>query len=141
MNRLNQVNQHFSAAPKQGGGRARRSLKAPIADVWESMGMDQYLSSRAVTMRKATAKASDEMYKDLLPYIEKTEFPSWLPDKLRPLGINGLQIKGYGSPGVSTLEAGAICYELAKRDGSVATFFLVHNAIGMAVIDALGDDE
>ena len=103
--------------------------------------MDQYLSKRAVTMRKATAKVCDDMYQDLLPYIEKTEFPSWLPDKLRPLGINGLQIKGYGSPGVSTLEAGAICYELAKRDGSIATYFLVHNAIGMAVIDALGDDE
>ena len=32
-------------------------------------------------------------------------------------------------------------YEMAKFDGSVSTFLLVHNAIGMAVIDALGDDE
>ena len=32
-------------------------------------------------------------------------------------------------------------YELAKVDGSISTFFLVHNAIGMAVIDALGDEE
>ena len=32
-------------------------------------------------------------------------------------------------------------YEMAKRDGGLATFFLVHNAIGMAVIDALGDEE
>ena len=83
----------------------------------------------------------DSIYKDLLPYIESTEFPSWLPDKIKPLGINGLQINGYGSPGLSTLEAGAICYEMAKRDGSVSTFLLVHNAIGMAVIDALGDEE
>lgn len=30
---------------------------------------------------------------------------------------------------------------MAKIDGSVATFFLVHNAIGMSVIDALGDQE
>ncbi len=103
--------------------------------------MDQHLSSRAVKMRKETSKAMDAMYSDLLPYIESTEFPAWLPDKLKPLGINGLNIKGYGSPGLSTLEAGAMCYEIAKRDGSAATFFLVHNAIGMAVIDALGDDE
>ena len=76
-----------------------------------------------------------------MPYIESTEFPAWLPEKFKPLGINGLQIKGYGSPGLSTLEAGAICYEIAKRDGSASTFLLVHNAIGMAVIDALGDEE
>jgi len=34
-----------------------------------------------------------------------------------------------------------IIYELAKRDGSIATFFLAHNAIGMSVIDVLGDEE
>ena len=77
----------------------------------------------------------------MLPYIESTEFPAWLPEKLKLLGINGLQIKGYGSPGLTTLEAGACIYEIAKRDGSAATFLLVHNAIGMAVIDALGDEE
>lgn len=83
----------------------------------------------------------DEIYKDLLPHVEATTFPPGLIGKLKPLGINGLQIKGYGSPGLSTLEAGACCYEIAKRDGSVATFLLVHNGIGMAVIDALGDEE
>jgi len=30
---------------------------------------------------------------------------------------------------------------MAKLDGSIATFFLVHNGIGMAVVDKLGDDE
>ena len=103
--------------------------------------MDQYLSSRAVGMRKETAKLMESIYKDLLPYIESTEFPAWLPEKLKPLGINGLQIKNFGSPGLSTLEAGACIYEMSKRDGSVASFFTVHNAIGMAVIDALGDEE
>ena len=32
-------------------------------------------------------------------------------------------------------------YEISKLDGSVATFLAVHNFIGMAVIDALGDEE
>jgi acyl-CoA oxidase len=32
-------------------------------------------------------------------------------------------------------------HELTKRDGSVATFFLVHNGIGMAVVEKLGDEE
>lgn len=81
------------------------------------------------------------MEQDLNPHVEATTFPFWVIDKLKPLGINGLQIKGYGSPGLSTPEAGAVCYELAKVDGSIATFLLVHNGIGMAVIDALGDEE
>ena len=103
--------------------------------------MDQYISSRAVSMRKETAKVMDSIYKDLIPYIESTDFPAQLPDKLKPLGINGLQIQGFGSPGLSTLEAGACIYEIAKRDGSIASFFTVQNSIGIAVINVLGDEE
>jgi len=105
------------------------------------MGLDSRLSSRAVKMRKETSKVSDEIYKDLLPHVEASTFPSWLPDKLKPLGINGFTIKGYGSPGLTTLETGACIYEIAKRDGSTATFLVAHNGIGMSVIDALGDEE
>ena len=42
---------------------------------------------------------------------------------------------------MTNLETGAICYEIAKVDASISTFYLVHNAIGQNVIDALGDDE
>ena len=141
MQRLSNLNMQFAAPSNKGGAPRRKALKPPVSDVWESMDMDQHLSSRAVGMRKATAKVMDACYNDLLPYVDSAEFPSWLPEKLKPLGINGLQIKGYGSPGLNTIEAGAVCYEMAKRDGGAATFLLVHNAIGMAVIDALGDEE
>lgn len=77
----------------------------------------------------------------LIHYNNTSDFPHFVRQEIQNLGINGLQIKGYGSPEVNTLGAGAICYEMAKIDGSVATFFLVHNAIGMSVIDALGDQE
>jgi alkylation response protein AidB-like acyl-CoA dehydrogenase len=62
-------------------------------------------------------------------------------EKIKALGINGLTVKGYGSPGLTTLETGSLLLEMAKRDGSVATFFLVHNAIGMSVVEKLGDEE
>jgi alkylation response protein AidB-like acyl-CoA dehydrogenase len=52
-----------------------------------------------------------------------------------------LTIKDFGSPALSIVESGSIIYEIAKRDGSIATFFLVHNSIGMAVVDVLGDEE
>jgi alkylation response protein AidB-like acyl-CoA dehydrogenase len=61
--------------------------------------------------------------------------------KINELGINGFQIKDYGGAGFNNLESGAIYYELAKHDAAVATFVLVHNAIGNNVVEALGDDE
>jgi alkylation response protein AidB-like acyl-CoA dehydrogenase len=42
---------------------------------------------------------------------------------------------------MTNLETGAICFEMAKADASIASFFLVHNGIGSNVIDALGDEE
>ena len=36
---------------------------------------------------------------------------------------------------------GAIVFEIAKQDAGIASFMLVHNAIGMAVVDSLGDEE
>jgi alkylation response protein AidB-like acyl-CoA dehydrogenase len=92
-------------------------------------------------MRKATAKMMEDNYHKFDKHTDEASFPEWMVDHFRQLKINGLQIKGYGSAGLTTVEAGALCYELAKRDGSLATFFLVHNAIGMAVINALGDEE
>jgi alkylation response protein AidB-like acyl-CoA dehydrogenase len=42
---------------------------------------------------------------------------------------------------LNSLECGAVTYELAKVDASITTFVLVHNSIGMAVIDALASEE
>ena len=109
MKRLQMINMH--AAPAKGSKQSAPKGK-PTLNVWESMGLDGLLSDRAVTMRKETSKVCDEFYKDLLPHVEATTFPTWLPDKLKPLGINGLTIKGYGSPGLTTLEAGASIFEL-----------------------------
>ena len=83
----------------------------------------------------------DEIEKKLEPHVEDASFPNWIIENFKPLGINGLGIKDFGGPGMSCVEQGSIIYEIAKRDGSIATFFLVHNAIGMAVIDKLGPDE
>ena len=83
----------------------------------------------------------ESIEKDLLPYWESAEFPPWLIDKLKPLGIAGFSVKGYGSPGLSTIETGALCYELARREASVGLFLIVHCAAGMSVIEAFGNEE
>jgi len=77
----------------------------------------------------------------LHPYIEETSFPRFAVDEIKKIGINGLQIKDFGSPGLSNLEAGSIMYEMNKQDGSIGMFFLVHNCLGMSVLDQLADEE
>ena len=41
-------------------------------------------------MRKDTGALMDSIYDDLKPYIEQAEFPTWLPQKLGQVGMNGL---------------------------------------------------
>jgi acyl-CoA oxidase len=105
------------------------------------MNLDQYLSDAAAAKRKATAKMMDEIYDDLKPYYLKKEMPWFVVPKIQELGVNGVHIKDFGGPGLTNGEVGSILYEMAKKDASVCTFFLVHNLIGQNVVDALGDDE
>ena len=42
---------------------------------------------------------------------------------------------------MTNLETGSIAFELAKKDASIATFWLVHNALGSCVVNTLGDNE
>lgn len=77
----------------------------------------------------------------MLDHYNRAEFPKDLIPKVRELGINGLGIKGFGSPELSTIEAGAMLFEISKIDLSVASFVVVHNSIGMSVIDLVGSDE
>ena len=68
---------------------------------------------------------------DVAPIItdhwERGEFPFALIPKLAALGIAGGTIQGYGCPGLSTVGAGLVAMELARGDGSVATFFGVQS--------------
>lgn len=57
------------------------------------------------------------------------------------LGVNGYHIKDFGGAGLSNLEVGAVLYEMAKVDASIFTFLTVHNSIGMAAVDLLGNEE
>jgi glutaryl-CoA dehydrogenase len=73
--------------------------------------------------------------------VDETNFPFFLVEKSKDIGVAGLMIKGYGSPGLNNLDSASIYYEMAKRDGSFALFFLAHTSLGMAVINALADEE
>lgn len=78
---------------------------------------------------------------ELIPYIHKTEFPKFMTKRLADLKISGLYIKDHGAPGLSLMDTSVITYELSKIDASIATFFLVHNSIGLMNFHYLGSEE
>lgn len=93
MNRLSALNLQF-AATKNAEGKKKKKRKPAVTNVWEAMDMDRFLTPNGIERRKATSKMMKSIAKDLNPYIESTEFPEWLVDKIRSVGINGLMIKG-----------------------------------------------
>ena len=114
---------------------------APTLNVWESMGLDAKLSGKAVAMRKATSKMMEDNISEINKHVESSTFPFFMLDKVKELQISGLMIKGFGSPGLSIIDASSIVYEMGRKDGSFGLFFLAHTNLGMAVINALADEE
>ena len=78
--------------------------------------------------------------KEIAPVIadfwERAEFPHHLIPRLATLGLGGGTLKGYGCPGQSVLGAAMGVIETARVDGSISTFFLVHNALAALTIGA-----
>ena len=55
-------------------------------------------------------------------YWERAEFPAALVPGYAQLGVAGGSLSGYGCPGLSPLAEGMVAAELARGDGSIATF-------------------
>ena len=105
------------------------------------MGLDRLLSAEAVLKRKAVEKLMNEVRQDLVPFVEKAEFPQFMIDKLRALNINGFHCKDFGGTGMTTLEIGALMVAMSRVDMSVAVFYTVHNGLGITCIDRLCNEE
>ncbi|KAI8108233.1 hypothetical protein M9434_006262 [Picochlorum sp. BPE23] len=75
-------------------------------------------------------------------YWEKAEFPFPLLGKFAELGIGGGCLpREYGCQGLSLLSCAMAVVELARVDGSMSTFFLVHSFLAALTIGMLGSEE
>jgi glutaryl-CoA dehydrogenase len=74
-------------------------------------------------------------------YWAADAFPFELVPAFKELGIGGLGIQGYGCRGGSALLVGLAAMEMARVDGSIATFFGVHDGLAMGSIYAAGSEE
>jgi alkylation response protein AidB-like acyl-CoA dehydrogenase len=59
----------------------------------------------------------------------------------RKSGITGLEVNEYGGPGLNSIEAGAMMYELGKVDAGLALFMFVQSGLGVSVINDCGSEE
>ncbi|GAB3302966.1 acyl-CoA dehydrogenase [Epidermidibacterium keratini] len=74
-------------------------------------------------------------------YWERGEFPFELIARMRELDIVGDTMRGYGTTPMSAVGQGLISYEMARVDGSLATFLGVHVGLAMQSIYLLGSEE
>jgi len=75
-------------------------------------------------------------------YWEKAEFPFELLERFAQLDIGGGCLsKTYGCQGMSLMSCAMAVVELARVDGSMSTFFLVHTFLSALTIEMLGSEE
>jgi glutaryl-CoA dehydrogenase len=81
----------------------------------------------------------------VLPYAaewwDRAEFPFDVLPRLAETGIVGGTIEGYGCPGLSRTALGLANLELARGDGSLATFLGVQTGLAMQTIALFADEE
>jgi hypothetical protein len=78
----------------------------------------------------------------IAPYWEKAAFPFELLPKLRALDLGGANLPPeHGGQGLSVMECAMACFEMARVDASVATFYLVHNYLALLTVGMLGSDD
>ena len=144
---LQQINSHFEPLVerkeevKQVSSAVTTKKAGPTLNVWDSMKMDQHIGKVAAEKKLKVRHMMEEHYPLLVDYYNRTDTPWPLVEALKEVKINGGQIKDFGGPGFTNLEFGAMAYELARFDASFATFYVVHNAIGQNVVEAIGDEE
>lgn len=104
--------------------------------------LDDQLSSDEIELRaRVRAFCQAEVLPIAHDYWERAEFPFELVPKLADLKVAGGSIKGYGCPGMSSTAYGLVLQELARADGSLATFMGVQSSLAMNAIFYCGTEE
>lgn len=136
MERLGNLNLHFKG--NQGGVPKSTKLQTAgpkggnFVDAWSYLNMDEFLSHEAILIKKKCEKFATEINSSLYDYTETATFPHHLIPRIAELGISGADIpKEFGGKGLSVTDCGSFMYELARKDASIATFYLLHSSLGL----------
>jgi glutaryl-CoA dehydrogenase len=104
--------------------------------------LDALLSTEELAVRDRVRAFCDE---HVLPHAadwwDRAEFPFGVLPHLAETGIVGGTISGYGCPGLTRTALGVANMELARGDGSLATFLGVQTGLAMQTIALFADEE
>jgi glutaryl-CoA dehydrogenase len=104
--------------------------------------LDALLSAEELAVRDRVRAFCDE---HVLPHAadwwDRAEFPFGVLPHLAETGIVGGTISGYGCPGLTRTALGVANMELARGDGSLATFLGVQTGLAMQTIALFADEE
>ena len=132
MERLGNLNLHFKGTQNGSKSVTRPSFRGNFVDAWSYLNMDEFLSPEAIEIKKKCEKFATEINPTLYDYAETATFPHHLIPRIADLGISGADIpKEFGGKGLSVTDCGSFMYELARKDASIATFYLLHSSLGL----------
>lgn len=116
--------------------KTKNKLKDPL----EFLKIQGLIPSEINKSRKEFRKILKKEVVPILPeYFEKGEFPLQILPKLRT--AMGLMTESYGCKKLSSTEKNWNLYELARIDGSLATFILESLGLVVYTIEHLGSEE
>jgi len=99
--------------------------------------------SEGVRIKKQLVAEKMKLFEPKLQeFVEKSEFPHFVVNHLAEIKFGEpFASKQMGGLGSSSFEKNSLHWEVCKNDYSVGTFLGVHFALGIATIEACGDDE
>ncbi|MES2642190.1 MAG: acyl-CoA dehydrogenase family protein [Myxococcota bacterium] len=104
--------------------------------------IDSLLSEDERMVRDAVRGWVDD---NVIPIIEQhcrdATFPRHLVTQMGEMGLLGVNLKGYGCPGMSNVSYGLVAQELERGDSGIRSFASVQTSLCMYPIHAFGTEE
>jgi glutaryl-CoA dehydrogenase len=103
---------------------------------------DSLLSEEELQVRDVVR---DWVEDNVIPIIEKAcheeTFPNHLIQAMGEMGLLGVNLSGYGCPGLSNVAYGLVCQELERGDSGLRSFVSVQSSLCMYPIFRFGNEE
>lgn len=111
-----------------------------LADPLHFLKLDSLIPPEINKHRLNLRKLLESEIAPLIPkYVESATFPTEIIPKLK--GLLGLKEAKYGCRQIDEIEKNMTLYELARVDGSLATFYAVCMSLVIYTIEKLGSEE
>jgi glutaryl-CoA dehydrogenase len=106
------------------------------------LAIDALLSDEERATRDRVRRFVDDRIRpDIGDWFDRAHFPVELVPELGRLGVLGMNLKGYGCPGRTSVEYGLAALELEAGDSGIRTFVSVQGSLAMGSIHRWGSED